>query len=205
MVSPTPRGQRFSALAATAGAWFCRRRPAVVHVLWLLVLIKLVTPSLVRVELPAGEGEEIARSGRARDGVMGGRAIRWWGLHGKARGRAGRLRFPERHSSTVAREPHATTASRLEHWRPAIFSLWFAGALAWLVYVATSAVRFRRLISSAPPASRELTDRASEVAAKLGLHSLPKISFVRAHVPPMLWASLVGRPRCFARGTLDSF
>jgi hypothetical protein len=37
------------ALAATAGAWLWRSRPALVHVLWLLVLIKLVTPSLTRV------------------------------------------------------------------------------------------------------------------------------------------------------------
>ena len=29
-----------------------RRRPAVVHALWVLVLLKLVTPSLVRIDVP---------------------------------------------------------------------------------------------------------------------------------------------------------
>jgi hypothetical protein len=41
------------ALAACVGARVLGRRPAVVHILWLLVLIKLVSPSLVRIDFPA--------------------------------------------------------------------------------------------------------------------------------------------------------
>ena len=41
------------ALAVAVGARVFWRRPAVVHILWLLVLIKLVSPSLVRVDFPA--------------------------------------------------------------------------------------------------------------------------------------------------------
>jgi hypothetical protein len=44
-----------AAVLATAAAllgWCLRRRPAVVHALWVLVLLKLVTPSLVRVDVP---------------------------------------------------------------------------------------------------------------------------------------------------------
>ncbi len=40
------------ALAAGAAERVCRRRPAVVHALWLLVLVKLVTPPLVDVSVP---------------------------------------------------------------------------------------------------------------------------------------------------------
>src|SRR5262249_46062492 len=35
------------AVLAFAASWLLRRRPAVVHALWLLVLVKLVTPPLV--------------------------------------------------------------------------------------------------------------------------------------------------------------
>src|SRR5438552_1039484 len=38
------------------------RRPALAHGLWLLVLLKLVTPPLVRVPLPWLSGEEPARA-----------------------------------------------------------------------------------------------------------------------------------------------
>ncbi len=40
------------ALIAAVGARIWRRRPAVAHALWLLVLIKLVTPSLVHLSFP---------------------------------------------------------------------------------------------------------------------------------------------------------
>ena len=183
------------AVAATAAARFCRRRPAVVHVLWLLVLIKLVTPSLLSVELPAREGagkrvpKQPATKSASAEETYGGF---WSGNRDVAPVALGSL---ERHASTAVRESGVATASRAWHWRPAAFSLWFVGALAWGAVVVTGAVRFRRLIHAARPASAELTGRTSDVAAKLGLRSLPKISLVQARVPPMLWASLVGRPR----------
>jgi hypothetical protein len=48
------------ALVAAAGGRLWRRHPSVAHTLWLLVLLKLVTPSLVHVALP--EAEAPARS-----------------------------------------------------------------------------------------------------------------------------------------------
>jgi hypothetical protein len=64
------------ALAATVGAWLCRRRPAIVHVLWLLVLVKLVTPSMTQVGLPAGAAVSLPPAGRsaARPEVANGEA-----------------------------------------------------------------------------------------------------------------------------------
>src|SRR5215813_7963362 len=47
-----------AAVAASAGRW-CRR-PAVAHGLWLLVLLKLVTPPLVTVPVPWPEPDEPA-------------------------------------------------------------------------------------------------------------------------------------------------
>src|SRR4051794_17095479 len=43
------------ALVAGAAAFVLRRRPALLHAVWLLVLIKLVTPPLVRLPAPWSE------------------------------------------------------------------------------------------------------------------------------------------------------
>jgi hypothetical protein len=66
-------------LAATVGAWLCRRRPAIVHVLWLLVLVKLVTPSVTQFGLPAGAAVSLPPAGRdsARAGKASGRIEGW--------------------------------------------------------------------------------------------------------------------------------
>src|SRR4051812_33408166 len=40
-------------LAACAMGAALLRRPAIAHVLWALVLLKLITPALIRVEVPA--------------------------------------------------------------------------------------------------------------------------------------------------------
>ena len=43
------------ALAAAVGARWWRSHPAVGHALWLMVLLKLVTPSLVQFSLPRAD------------------------------------------------------------------------------------------------------------------------------------------------------
>jgi hypothetical protein len=47
------------AVAIIGKVW--HRRPALIHALWLLVLVKLLTPSLVQIE--AGRGRELASRG----------------------------------------------------------------------------------------------------------------------------------------------
>lgn len=184
------------AVVASFGAWFCGRRPAVVHVLWLLVLIKLVTPSLVHIALPVSDA---VNSDASKEPATSSSAyMPTAGRVSEQRSQAvapAALVSRERRTSTAVRETLATTIASPSNWRPAVFSLWLMGALAWGAIVVTSAVRFRRLIRAACPASRELTDRAGDVAAKLGLRGLPTISLVSARVPPMLWATLFGRPQ----------
>jgi RND family efflux transporter MFP subunit len=241
-------------LAATVGAWLCRRRPAIVHVLWLLVLVKLVTPSLTQVGLPAGAavslpagGRGSARAGQTKGRIGGGvmrpapsavmrpapspvmrpapspvmrpapsavmrpapsAVMRPAPSAGTSGGR-GSVRAGESNGDgqttpghTVqgptpkfAQRPLVAARARNWPWRPALVLLWLAGAAAWWAIVGLSTCRFRRLAQSARPAPTELTDRANQVAARLGLNHVPPIALVPARVPPMLWASLAGRPR----------
>ena len=64
-------------VVASAAARLWRSRPAVVHVLWLLVLIKLVTPSLTRVGVPVLASAELRPVGAALsvDPRVGERAL----------------------------------------------------------------------------------------------------------------------------------
>lgn len=79
------------AAALAAVAWSAgriwRRRPALAHVLWLAVMLKLVTPSLVSVSVPAWPAAtratpspvlptQVSVAGKPRTGTMGLRSAR---------------------------------------------------------------------------------------------------------------------------------
>jgi RND family efflux transporter MFP subunit len=194
-------------LVATLGAWFCRRRPAIVHVLWLLVLVKLVTPSMTQVALPAAAAISLPPGGRGpvQSDLTNSERLAPTVLpegRGSVRSAGSNREGLATHGDTAqgptpeaAREPFVPARERIWPWRPALALLWLAGAMTWSAIVGLNAYRFRRLLRSARPAPADLTDRASRVAARLGLRRVPTISLVPARVPPMLWASLAGRPR----------
>jgi len=173
--------------AALAGLVF-RQRPALIHGLWVLVLLKLVTPSLVHLtanrdaaqtlleyvaprlpaeipsaaEVPRPTGEEVSVAPRAP--VMR-----------PASAPAGRLVRVEAISWP---------------WRMTVFVLWLCGVAAWWSAVGLQVFRFRRLLRAARPAPDSLRDRAGRLATRLGLHHGPAVWLVPAVVPPMLWAPI---------------
>jgi RND family efflux transporter MFP subunit len=162
------------ALLAAAGGWLWRRRPVVVHSLWLLVLLKLLTPSLVHVPLPgAGTTPVEIRTGLTDPP---GEAI-----------------DSSRPPSAVSDAPPPASvgpapAARPFPWLPALVALWLAGAV---VYWATAVVRLRRfgrLLRAARPAPADMSERVARVAARLGLRRPPGAWLVPGRVPPMLWA-----------------
>jgi RND family efflux transporter MFP subunit len=186
------------ALVATAGAWFCRRRPAVVHALWILVLIKLLMPSLTRVDLPvaAAVGPVAATELAAVSLPSGARSsVRAHVAEGEHRTTAGRTSHVSAPATTEV--PHTAVIARPLRWQAAVMLLWSVGAMVWWAIVIRSASRFHRLARSSRPASAELVDRASRVATRLGLRHVPTIGLVPARVPPLLWASFTCAPRLF--------
>jgi RND family efflux transporter MFP subunit len=183
-------------LAALASrAW--RDRPALVHGLWLLVLLKLATPSLVILPLlhssdgpspqpsPAGRGSA-SNPLSPRERVPEGRV---------------RERLVEPDTALPAPvpavfpdpEPVRPQAAPWP-WRQALAMTWLAGAGVWWAAVGLQTSRFGRLLRSARPANDSIRDRARAVAARLGLGRCPEVWVVPARIPPMLWA-LVGPPR----------
>jgi beta-lactamase regulating signal transducer with metallopeptidase domain len=190
------------ALAAAVGTRALRRRPAVAHVLWLLVLIKLVAPTLVRVEFPgiSALGHDSPERVKARAARSFGRALETPTsdvLSSTSPRQTPVEHFParvERAAETTLAQTVRTTSSWWP-WRVVVVANWLAGACAWWVIVGMSSSRFRRLMRTARAASFDLEDRMRHLAVRLNLRRLPTIGIVPARVPPMLWAPLIGSPR----------
>jgi beta-lactamase regulating signal transducer with metallopeptidase domain len=172
------------AVVALVGTRLCRH-PAVVHALWLLVLIKLLTPPLVRlplswdppaplpavtplpVALPPGELRPLDRQ-------MLTAQLR-------ALEQAPAEPSPERTGSAVGAAEVASL-------------LWLAGSAVWFGWTAAYLVRFRRLLGHTAAAPAELQARVEELAGRLGLKRVPTVSLIPGQLPPMVW-SFLGRPR----------
>jgi RND family efflux transporter MFP subunit len=190
------------ALVAAGGTMALRRRPAVAHTLWLLVLVKLVSPSLVSVDFPGSSA-----LGRVTPPRVESTDWRAPGSELEASGPAAPSSAPLRQTKVAFSPPtvrHAakTTVAQTVRaapdawtWRPLMVACWLTGACAWWAIVGLSSSRFRRLTQSAGAAAIELEDRVSHLAARLSLRHVPTIGMVPARVSPMLWTPLVGSPR----------
>jgi beta-lactamase regulating signal transducer with metallopeptidase domain len=162
------------------------RSPAVRHVAWVLVLLKLVTPPLFSVPLPvlpASWGAPPAEltpplgyvlqppsSAPGTSGTpaeSGGPASAWWDWF---------------RSAGVA------------HWAAAV---WVAGAAVWFAWQGRRIVRFRRRIVRAEDAGPEVAAAARRIAEALGIVSPPAVKAVTGIGSPMLWG--------WGRGTVVLF
>ncbi len=195
--------------AAAVSTW--GRRPALAHVLWLLVLIKLITPPLFSVPIPWPAGSEATSSlpppqaaftpSPALEGVQ---AQDWRTPAPQEAAFEGTdasteyVIIPVPSSELSPREDARAAATEARPpargaWKPRVLGLWLAGSLLCAVLGVVHVVRFRRLIRRAKPAPSGLSDEAQRLAAQLGLARCPRIWLLPGRITPMLWA-LLGRP-----------
>jgi beta-lactamase regulating signal transducer with metallopeptidase domain len=166
------------------------RNPPVAHVLWLLVLLKLVAPPLVRVDgralgLPsstdtpgpmiAGVSQSERQKAESHPRLADQRAARTTGLASAAKVQerdlaAGLERFWDRAGLVVV-------------W------LWLGGAALCAVVAATRIVRFERLLRDTLPASERLQRLALKIAAKLGVRRVPELRYLECAQVPLLWCA----------------
>lgn len=194
------------ALVAAVGARVWRRRPAVVHAMWLLVLLKLVAPPLTSIPLPAWEG---LRPAASRPGVPIAKA------HPAATPEPRSIvpvdpvvRAPTSNASPV--QPSGSTEMLPPEgpgamsgparpaawpWRTVLAGAWLVGAAACWSVVWLSTAQCRRLIASTRPVPAGLSGRLAALSGRMGLGETPEARLVPARVPPMLWVPLFGRPR----------
>ncbi|MHB8892669.1 MAG: M56 family metallopeptidase [Candidatus Limnocylindrales bacterium] len=160
-------------------------KPQVTHTLWVLVLVKLVTPPVVHIPVndPVSESvtlespvdsavitkqeptEELAtHSARAPDVIISSMSPQRAGIDNSA-------------PPTASQKP----------WSKALVCVWVAGSLMWFLLATTRLIRFKTLLRYARPASKQLLVEVSTVAARYGLRSLPRVLVVDAKIPPLIW------------------
>ncbi len=186
-----------TALAAVAALAARRCRPAVAHGLWLLVLLKLVTPPLLPVALPWPAGANPP----AEEGTH---AAQPPAAPAAAEAPAPAVeRPPPTVGPVVIAEPPAPPAAvepaipappppqtppvRLP-WEGALAAAWLSGSLAWWAAAGWRLARFHRALRALSPAPPEVQAQAGRLAALLGLRRCPGVWFVPAPVSPMLLA-----------------
>jgi beta-lactamase regulating signal transducer with metallopeptidase domain len=179
------------AVVAAAVGYFCRR-PAVRHALWLLVLLKLVTPPVyVPVprpselpaapvaeappadEAPALDPEDEAPPEDADEAVLDD-------------DQPDPDDEPAAAPPPVPRQGAAWWSSVA--WQPLAIAVWLGGSVVWLAMAALRARRFARLLRYARTAPASVQRDAATLAARLGLERAPAVRLVPGRVSPMLWA-----------------
>jgi bla regulator protein blaR1 len=208
------------ALLAAGAGLFCRR-PAVRHTLWLLVLLKLVTPPLMSIpvtcpsalETVLAEGKTIdlrpwasgsergdPRQADARDLASQGKEHPF--LHGSDPSPVAAEASPGQPANEDGRlAPMTTPASKLTitTFLPFLCGVWLTGAGLWFAVALTRICRFQRLLRYGKLAPASLQDETCLLAARLGLARCPAVWLVPGRVSPLLWA--LGREFCLVLPT----
>ena len=190
-----------------------RRSPQFTHVLWLLVLVKLVTPPLIDVALPtfnrnsvlieptpteraqtidtvdAERFEPAVESGFERDVPV------WNSVEPPTVSSIVPSESVQIADETAADGPvvAANVVTTLQDVFVVLLALWGAGSLLFIALLVRRYVAFRRLMQSGQAAPDEVLERLQALAEQLELRNPPGLLIVDAHVPPLVW-SVLSRP-----------
>jgi beta-lactamase regulating signal transducer with metallopeptidase domain len=202
---------------AAFGVGRLSRRPALAHALWLLVLLKLVTPPLVRVPVPWPEAPPPAEAevtpAAVADAAPPAPVPR--PVPQEVAPPAADVAVPEKEPAPEAppedrrAQPPAdvpplpdapapaplravipaANAERAVPWPLLLAGAWVLGTLVWLTAALGRLRRFGGLLAHARPAPPALQEEAEALARRLGLSGAPGVWLVPGVVSPMLWAA----------------
>ena len=156
------------------------KNPPVAHLMWLLVLVKLVTPPVVNLDLwksgtapvqagneqadlafgvppPIVEGSQVAPSGAALNPLPGEK------------------------STSVA------SAAAWSTIRPLLMDIWVGGVGLVALLAGIRVVQFQRMLAGTLPASRRLQSVTDELATRMGLRQSPDVRVVDGAAAPLVW------------------
>jgi bla regulator protein BlaR1 len=203
------------AVAAAAFGRFARR-PAVAHLLWILVLLKLVTPPFVGVPVPLPESVDFRLAADTPGEPMALTAPAWPGAESEsalpldlenagaeaptqdqpecADAAVAEFSFTDNPGSVQTPLVAAATEWLSALWLPVLVSAWAAGAVACLMVAGRRIFRFHRLLRYGRPASPKVCERVRRLATRLGLARAPDVLMVPGCISPLVWA-VAGRAR----------
>lgn len=199
-------------------------RPALVHSLWLLVLVKLVTPPLwlvpikvlpaatsgpaVVVSLPAPEVSATPANSEPSSEGFDNRASEYYFAPAEAAGET--TNETAAPAPTCVNQPAAPIAppptpfdDTSDRAVPLLALAWLAGSLGCLALTAIRVGRFQWLLKKAAPAPAELSAEVNGLARRLGLRRAPGVFLVPGPVSPMLWSLLGAARLLLPDGLLD--
>ena len=192
-------------LAALAGL-FCRR-PAVRHTLWLLVLLKLITPpvfsitvsypAIMEAVLPADtlalfqpRPEQIVTrqhlSPDLPDAAKGDDLLQQseaWPIDIPAIPDG-----PTQEGQGSETTPSPASGLAIPSVLPWLAVVWLSGSVLWFAVAGTRIGRFQHLLRYGRKAPPPLQDQTRAVAERLGLRRCPTVWLVPGRLSPLLWA-----------------
>ncbi len=186
------------------------RRPALTHALWVLVLLKFITPPLfylpVTIDIPVANvpvldatqatidpNESVARtevvnpevSQLAANSTVRVEAATIVSAVIQTQSRNATRERPSLWASTL--KTCFTFCVRYSDWRTLLLFGWLSGSALWLSRQLVRAVRFRRRVLSSAVTVSELQQQTDQLADAMRLQRSPQVLIVDAAVSPMLW------------------
>lgn len=161
------------------------RNPSVLHLLWVLVLVKFVTPPLATLSVPwagpflsrsivrASEDPSPGQDSERPGGLSDGRAVT--GLHAPNDG-------------VSPANQAAAPRCRAINWRVAFVWVWGVGAVALGSFRVYRIIRFARELRFAQRPSAAVATAAERIGRRLRLRRMPEIRMLNLRVSPLVWS-----------------
>ncbi len=175
------------------------RRPAWIHGLCLLAMLKLVTPPMVSLAVPIPSTWRTPASPvEASEPIDTAEVDRDPDLEMMAAGMLADLdTIVESELPTDLPEDdrsEAVVPVPAWRWELLVLGVVLAGAMAWWLLAVVRIIRFHRVLRDVEPMPADWQTQLTDLAARLALRRSPAVCLVPGEVPPMLWT--VGkRPR----------
>ena len=180
------------------------RNPAGLHLLWVFVLLKLVTPPVVTVPVPLPINQQPMASvplPTTQDaayqppaGLVSQEAPST-PVPGLEERRLDDLAMPGSPAVAIDVSPSLTKVS-VTPWLTILVWIWGTGIILLASGRAYRILRFQQVLRTAEPASPAVFSMAEGVGQRLGLRWVPEIAMLPVRMSPLVW-SLGGRPRVF--------
>lgn len=149
------------------------KRPAIAHLLWVLVFVKLVTPPIVSIPvitIPTPPDNAMMSELPDHAAPIGGVAMN--------------IETGELGASPI----EASRPSLWEQARPLILIVWLLGSGFVLVWSLVRVYRFDRLLrAGCQAAPSDVQAKAARIAGQLGLRFVPTICITSAKLSPLVW------------------
>ena len=176
------------------------KNPAGLHLLWLFVLLKFVTPPVITLPVawPAARAVPVSPEAGAIEHVTYQSRVE--NPEQRTSGPTVLVDEPAEQNPAVAEREHPTSSfaplvaeRRGVPWLTVVAWTWGAGIFLFAAGHTYRALRFRRLLRAACQPSASLLSMAQRVGRELGMSRLPDIAILPVRISPLVW-SLGGRP-----------